>query len=157
MDEVVEATVGLLRRRAIDLGVEVRVELQAPARVKAGAGELDHVILNLLSNALDAVAEPEGIRREVFVSTWAEPEVIWIRIRDTGPGIDQSLRDQLFDLFASKRAGWDSGFGYHDTSSNVMVGKSGSKRSRVCLEPPFWFGFPGPWVLNNRTGSLELL
>jgi signal transduction histidine kinase len=131
VDEVVEATLGLLRRRAIDLGVEVRVELQAPARLKAGAGELDHVILNLLSNALDAVAELEGIRREVFVSTWVEPEVICIRIRDTGPGIDQSVRDQLFDLFASKRAG---GLGLGLWLSRYIVERHGGEIGLETIE-----------------------
>jgi len=103
IDEVVRATCGLLDRRAQELGVRVISDLHCPERARIGSGELDHVILNLMSNALDAVSIVAAGQREVLVSTEATDQQVLIRVKDSGPGIIHSIRDQLFDLFATSR------------------------------------------------------
>ena len=103
IDEVVKATCGLLNRRAQELGVRLVTDLRCPVQARIGAGELDHVILNLVSNGLDAVASVAAGEREVLVSTEMTDQLVQLRVKDSGPGVSDSIRDQLFDLFASSR------------------------------------------------------
>ena len=104
VDQVVAAATALLERRAKDLGVRLATDLQSPVKARIGAGELEHVILNLVSNALDAVSMVPASRRQVEVSTRLMGQRVMIRVQDTGPGISQDVQGQLFDLFASSRA-----------------------------------------------------
>lgn len=103
-DQVVGAATALLERRTKDLGVRLVTDLQSPVTARVGAGELEHVILNLVSNALDAVSTVPAGQREVVVSTRVMDQEVMIRVQDTGPGVSQDVGDQLFDLFASSRA-----------------------------------------------------
>lgn len=104
VDQVVGAATALLERRAKDLGIRLVTDLQSPATARVDAGELEHVILNLVSNALDAVATIPAGRREVVVSTRMTDQQLLIRVQDTGPGISPDVGDRLFDLFSSSRA-----------------------------------------------------
>lgn len=105
VDQVVAATVSLVQRRASELRVAVQCELGADVRVHVGSGELEHVILNLVSNALDALASAEVPDRQVLVSTRMVDQNVIVQVRDNGPGVSEGMREQLFDLFASSRYG----------------------------------------------------
>jgi signal transduction histidine kinase len=101
---VILATVDLVKARAKDLKIELRLELAAATPVSLGAGELDQVMLNLISNALDSLATAATPQGQVLVSSRVDSSEVVIRVRDNGPGISPAMHDQLFDLFASSRA-----------------------------------------------------
>ena len=61
------------------------------------ASRLEQVLVNLLQNALDAVAGRPARRVEVSVS--AEGERVGIEVRDDGPGIPEAVRGQIFEPF----------------------------------------------------------
>jgi PAS domain S-box-containing protein len=64
--------------------------------------KLKQVVLNLIVNALDAM--PEGGTLSVAVGQDAENA--WIRIDDTGPGVDPAIVAEIFDpFFTTKSAG----------------------------------------------------
>lgn len=76
--------------------------------VQAYGGELNQVWLNLIDNALDAVA-PGG---RVDVSADREGEKLVVRIADDGPGIPDTLRPRIFDpFFTTKPVGQGTGLG----------------------------------------------
>jgi C4-dicarboxylate-specific signal transduction histidine kinase len=104
VDQVILATVDLVKARAKDLKIELRLELAAATPVSLGAGELDQVMLNLISNALDSLATAATPQGQVLVSSRVDASEVVIRVRDNGPGISPAMHDQLFDLFASSRA-----------------------------------------------------
>ncbi len=71
--------------------------------------KLNQVVLNLLSNAIDA--SPEGAT--VTLRTRADAEGgVAIEVIDTGEGIDPSIRDKIFDpFFTTKPVGKGTGLG----------------------------------------------
>lgn len=78
-----------------------------PAR--GPAARLTQVVLNLLLNAADAIEGEGTITLEVQPS---EPGFVELRVTDTGPGIPPSMREHLFEPFAtSKPAGQGTGLG----------------------------------------------
>jgi len=67
--------------------------------------QLQQVVLNLMFNAMDAVAGQDSELREVhLISTHHAPDVVRITIRDTGPGIAPQHFDRLFDAFFTTKA-----------------------------------------------------
>lgn len=93
------------------LGEEVALHLSlpsAPARVRADRGRMEQVLMNLVVNARDAMAQ--GGRITVEVSSNAS--TVTLAVRDTGSGIDEALLPHLFEpFFTTKPAGKGTGLG----------------------------------------------
>lgn len=69
--------------------------------VLAEAIRLEQVLINLLSNALDAVelsAQPH-----ISISVSIKATELWIEVRDNGVGIDVKQQDSIFDPFYTQR------------------------------------------------------
>ena len=72
-------------------------------RIMALADRLQQVFLNLVLNAIDAM--PEGGRLKVRTRRTADPDGVEIAVGDSGPGIDPSIQDSLFEPFQSTKPG----------------------------------------------------
>jgi C4-dicarboxylate-specific signal transduction histidine kinase len=99
---------------------ESAVQIQAdPALcVAARPSELQQVVVNLVKNALEAVAEAggrgDGDRPAASVSVRAERdgEDARVVVRDAGPGIPEDVRKDIFDpFFTTKPPGQGTGLG----------------------------------------------
>lgn len=84
---------------------DVRVRLQVdPAHdmILADKVQIQQVLLNLLRNAIDAVAERD--QRELVLSTrLAECGMVEVSVADTGPGISPDIAAQLFQPFVTTK------------------------------------------------------
>ncbi len=79
-----------------------------PVMVRGGEVRLGQVVVNLLSNAVDAMAVSPEKRIEMTLSE--SPEAVSLIVRDTGPGIEEPER--VFDPFyTTKEVGASEGMG----------------------------------------------
>jgi len=75
-----------------------------------GALRLQQVVLNLLDNATDAMAD--ATQREIDVVITPGVDTVAIAVRDHGPGIPDETLDQVFEaFFTTKEAGVGMGLG----------------------------------------------
>jgi C4-dicarboxylate-specific signal transduction histidine kinase len=104
-----------LRMRAIDVTLERH---EAELYVLGNPIQLEQVLINLLTNARDALADAE--RRAVQISSFAEGETVRITVADTGPGIPPEIAPRVFDpFFTTKEVGGGTGLGLSITYSIV--------------------------------------
>ncbi len=94
-----------LHQRALSLHIECEPELP---QLFGDPGEIKQVLLNLLSNAIDA--SPDGgtihVRWRAF-----DGEVV-VEVEDEGAGVPLELRDRIFDpFFTTKEPGKGTGLG----------------------------------------------
>jgi len=80
------------------------------------SGEINQVILNLIMNASQAIAEVIGENSEekgtITISTRKDGNWAEIRISDTGPGIPKEICEKIFDpFFTTKEVGVGTGQG----------------------------------------------
>jgi two-component system, LuxR family, sensor kinase FixL len=73
-----------------------------PLQVVGDAVQLQQVMLNLVRNAIDAV-QGEGCERAVVLRTSLTPAGVEMSVTDGGPGIDPSVRERLFQAFATTK------------------------------------------------------
>ncbi len=83
---------------------------------------LQQVVLNLLTNAAQAVGEnEEGRPRIVQIETWVDG-LVHLRVADNGPGISDEVRRQLFTpFFSTKDPGQGTGLGLSISYSIVQA------------------------------------
>ncbi len=125
----------------------VRIELDAPDNLPAIHGDhvqLEQVVLNLVHNSVEAIAEagrPEGHVR-VVARQQAAPARIEISVLDNGPGVESELADHLFDpLATSKQDGLGLGL---SISASILEAHGGRVwlHSREAGATEFRFSLP---------------
>jgi signal transduction histidine kinase len=108
MAEVIPSAVETFRDRLDRSGVEIFMAIDADGTMHGDPEKLRRVIINLISNALDALQASETPRPRIEIQTGenlAATEV-WLRVRDNGPGIDpERLREIFSPFFTSKEGG----------------------------------------------------
>ncbi|MEH0075378.1 ATP-binding protein [Pannonibacter sp. Pt2] len=107
LDEVMLLLMPQVKRR----GVAILSELPgAEIAVMGGRIRLEQVIMNLISNALDAVKDVPAPQVEVKVAV--ENDVMVLTVSDNGPGIPAAVMEQIFDpFFTTKGVGEGLGLG----------------------------------------------
>jgi two-component system sensor kinase FixL len=94
----------LLSNQATLAGVTIVAELQPDLPVVHGDHlQLRQVILNLTLNAIQASAAA-GRDARVWVITRADGDGVHLFVRDSGPGVDMSAIDRIFEPFYTTKA-----------------------------------------------------
>jgi two-component system C4-dicarboxylate transport sensor histidine kinase DctB len=112
VDEALRDTLEIVgwRLKAADATLEVDMPDPAPS-VMAGSVRLQQVLVNLISNAADAI-EGQDDRRIAFRATEAPDGTVSLEVRDHGPGVPQAIAGRIFDpFFTTKGVGKGLGLG----------------------------------------------
>jgi signal transduction histidine kinase len=105
--EAIEEVLLLLKRELERAGVTIRTDFERSApSIEADRVQLQQVILNLVRNAIDAMADVDGRARVVTISSKITDHNASVAITDTGTGIDPAISERLFDsLYTTKSGG----------------------------------------------------
>jgi two-component system, NtrC family, sensor kinase len=120
LNDVIQRTLLLMSYDMTLKEIAIQKHLAAVPAVRGDRHALQQVVLNLLTNAAQAVAtNPPGRERAIHISTWFDDRVR-LRIADTGPGIPDAVLPQLFTpFFTTKEPGQGTGLGLSITYSIV--------------------------------------
>ena len=84
---------------------DVRVELsESHTTVTADETELQQVFVNLLRNSLYWLREVPRDDRRIRISVSRDDDGLHILFSDSGPGVDEAVRDRIFDPYFSTKA-----------------------------------------------------
>jgi PAS domain S-box-containing protein len=100
---MIEEASALVLSSVAPLAVRLRFEFDDNARrVSVNRVQIQQVIVNLIRNAVEAMADREP--REVTLTTRTlDDEAIEIAVADIGPGIPDDIADRLFNPFVSSK------------------------------------------------------
>jgi signal transduction histidine kinase len=112
--------------RAKKNAINVAIDLQLDPTIKTVSliGEdFSRVILNLTSNAFDAMRETAGIRpAKLTVRTKQETNAVVIEIEDNGPGVPDAIKDKILQPFFTTKKGTEgTGLGLSITNDIVKA------------------------------------
>jgi signal transduction histidine kinase len=86
--------------------ITVKDETPGDLVVDADPEQLGRVLLNLIRNAVEALARAKTPDATIVVSASRAGGIVRLRVADNGPGIPERVRDRLFSAFqASERSG----------------------------------------------------
>jgi PAS domain S-box-containing protein len=136
LQAVLEDVLELLQPDVRQLGitVELRLEESAPA-VVGDPIQIEQVVLNLVRNAIEAMAESASPRRLV-VAIASSAGNVELTVEDTGPGLSGALADRAFDaFFTTKVSGLGMGLSISRTIAEAHDGKlvAAACASGACL------------------------
>jgi C4-dicarboxylate-specific signal transduction histidine kinase len=101
---VIRETLGLVEHTMSMRQVEARVDLSpSPCVIDGDPVLLQQVFVNLVVNAIDAMAEIPPDQRRVTISSDIRASDVDVSVRDTGPGLPADRLDKLFVPFVTTK------------------------------------------------------
>jgi two-component system C4-dicarboxylate transport sensor histidine kinase DctB len=125
LSEAVSGARDLLGWRLDKAGVTLEVDLGTPAPVVTGGlVRLQQVLVNLITNAIDAVED--GSDKRLHLRAREAGDMVEVTLRDHGPGVPEALQARIFDpFFTTKEVGKGLGLGLSITY-NILRDFGGS-------------------------------
>jgi two-component system C4-dicarboxylate transport sensor histidine kinase DctB len=97
------------RLKAADAVIETTLDPELPP-VRAGTIRLQQVLVNIITNAADAIESLPD--RRILVRASRQNDRVMLTIRDHGPGVPAAIRERIFDpFFTTKGVGKGLGLG----------------------------------------------
>jgi signal transduction histidine kinase len=111
LNDVARETVAIVRPDAQSRGIQVEIDVADDVRpIRGDRIHLQQVLLNLLMNAVDAVATMPMERRRVQIRTRQNEGEVRVAVTDTGGGIPADRISKIFEPFYTTKTG-GSGLG----------------------------------------------
>jgi len=102
----------------------IDLELEKVPRVVANGSEINEVLLNLIVNSSQALAEYTGTEQKIIsVATYTQDTYVCCDIKDNGPGIPTEIIGKIYDpFFTTKEPGKGTGLGLN-IAYNIVKNK----------------------------------
>jgi len=146
LNDVVRSAIDLVSYRFIidEISIEGHLDPSLPA-VVGDANRLEQVVVNLLSNALDALRAIKPPRR-LAVDSFVDPRLgrVCVTVTDNGPGVAAEVAQRLFRPFASTKGRRGTGLGLYisrqlvrEAEGELDVVVHGERGARFLLWLPY--------------------
>jgi PAS domain S-box-containing protein len=156
MRAATESVLQLVRKELEGRGA-LHLDLQDTAPIRGNQARLVQVILNLVVNAMQALAEGDPAKNRIAISTRNEGDQVLVEVEDSGAGVPVELRERIFEPFVStKEIGEGTGLGLF-VSRNIVRDFGGeiSLDSRDGGGAVFRVSFPKATVAERRDPASE--
>jgi PAS domain S-box-containing protein len=133
-----ESVVAMFQTRCHSRGGHVRFHADPDLFVDVPADELRQILINVMSNACDAITGPDGL---VDVAIATHSSSLTIVVRDTGSGIPAENLEHIFDPFFTTKDDFGTGIGLWVTRELVVKNGGRITARSGDQEPPFRTAF----------------
>ena len=143
VNAALESVIRLVHRELGSRATLVR-EFDATRPIDADPTKLDRLLLNLMLNAVAACDPADSSQHRITVRSFDGPEGVQIEVEDTGRGIPDEIRDQVFVPFFTARRD-KSGTGLGLFAAHQIVEAHGGEmgfRTRTGGGTVFWVVLP---------------
>lgn len=121
-NELLDQAKRLMRHEAEDKGVALIYEPAEAPMVIGNRVQIAQVLINLIRNAIEAIAAGNSKTRQVIVQAQADGKMLRVEVKDTGPGVPEGVR--LFKQFQTSKEG---GMGLGLSISRSIIESSGGR------------------------------
>jgi len=120
INDLVRSTISLLNSELIGRDINVRLDLESGESLARGDSvQLQQVLLNLVINAMDAMASTPTAQRSILISTReAQNGMVDVLVKDRGHGIRPKENGHLFEPFYTTK---DHGLGLGLTLCSTII------------------------------------
>jgi PAS domain S-box-containing protein len=133
LNAAINEVIALGRSAVVNNGVSVQTRLsEGLCPIHGDRVQLQQVILNLLLNAVEAMGSSEAGARELLISTEQDRAGVLVAVRDSGPGLDPSHLERVFDAFYTTKS---SGMGMGLSICRSIIDAHGGQLRAEANEP----------------------
>lgn len=105
IDDILRKVQSLICKEASDAHIRIQFDVTERLCMLGRSSELQHVILNLIINAIQAIQPLAQADKAIEIKASSADGHILVTVSDNGIGVDKSMTDRLFDLLDSGKPG----------------------------------------------------
>ena len=134
LNEAVRDVLKLMRNDLINQNVTVDTDLaQSLPAVTGDRVQLQQVLLNLVLNACEAMADCDSSERQLLIASKSENGTVRVSVTDRGGGVDEKKREQVFErFFTTKKEGMGLGLSICRSIINAHRGEIWATNNGDC-------------------------
>jgi signal transduction histidine kinase len=125
LSEILEESVLFVQEIYSKQGIQIDADFEKDLHISGHRGEVQQVIMNLFSNARDAVLDNLGDKK-IEVKLYSVDDEVFLTIRDNGCGIQNEVKEQIFDPFFTTK-GVNKGTGIGLSITHKIIKEHGGK------------------------------
>ena len=143
LNEVVQDVLKLVRNDLINQNVTADTDLaQNLPSIIGDRVQLQQVLLNLVLNACEAMADCASSERQLFIASKLEKSAVQVSVTDRGGGIPEKKIEQVFErFFTTKKEGMGLGLSICRSIIDAHEGKIWATNNADC-GATFYFSLP---------------
>ena len=85
------------------LHIQIQLRVDDDLVIRVNSSEIEQVILNLLNNAIQALANSGTLQRRITIEAIKGDKSVQLSVSDNGPGISSEFKPQLFELLSTTK------------------------------------------------------
>lgn len=118
LSQIIDNVVSMQEKMLARYGIRIVKEFNPIPPVLIQKNKVVHILINLITNARDAMAEISVEKRSLSFSISSTTDAVVLKVRDTGEGITRENLEKIFNHgFTTKENG--HGFGLHSCANYV--------------------------------------
>lgn len=121
LNQIIDSVLAVMEKQIENQEIHIvkKIEDDLPW-ILGTVGRLEEVILNLLSNSIQALELTKEGKKEIVITTWSEDKV-FLEVKDNGPGIGEHIKSKILNPFVTtKTVGENMGMGLSIVNSIVI-------------------------------------
>ncbi len=146
LNSVFDSAIILTSHKFKSSKISINTNYKTGFYVKGSTNHLEQVFVNLLLNSLDAINEKRESKPDfegvINIDVIQVHDKVYIHFKDNGNGIDDIIKDKIFDpFFTSKKVGKGTGLGLsvsfnliNDHGGSIKLGNSSKKGTEFIIE-----------------------
>ena len=83
--------------------IQIQLQVDDGLLVRVNSSEIEQVILNLLNNAIQALANAGTLQRRIAINATKDEHFIHLSVSDNGAGVPIEFKSQLFELLSTTK------------------------------------------------------
>jgi len=110
LNQIIHEAIGLMDFKTKKYDIEIDLDINIEGEIYCDEVEIEQVLVNLLSNALDSISESD--EKWVRLKAYQEENKAIIKVSDSGPAVPIEIREKIFEPFyTTKGIGEGTGLG----------------------------------------------
>lgn len=104
LHKLIQESLEMLSKRIRDQGIKVDLRLaESLPEVTGDELQVQQVIVNLLRNAIEAMADSQALPRAICITTGTSQQFVEFEVADSGPGLKSGEQERIFEPFQTTK------------------------------------------------------
>lgn len=103
MGDLISNVLNIVTPELKSKNIQIQFQVEDRLAIKVNPAEIEQVILNLLNNAIQALANSGTLLRRIAIEATQSGQLVRLSISDNGGGVSAEYRPQLFELLSTTK------------------------------------------------------
>ncbi len=103
LGDLISKVLDIVKPELKSKNIQIQLKVDETLAVSVNSGEIEQVILNLVNNAVQALANSGALARRISIEVVRSGDMAQMSVTDNGSGVPAEFRPQLFELLSTTK------------------------------------------------------